>query len=79
MVSALDDHMDFNRSYFEMKLRLKYTDGSNVITEGNHIVNKAFFDTLLNYNRDEGETLSEPQGWFNVFGLPAKLESTTGA
>ena len=107
VVPALDDYVDLNRSYFQMKLRLKYTDGSNVVSAGNHIVNnmahsaikyisvrltgvlispqtdtypyKAFFETLLNYNRDEGQTILVPQDWFNVFDLQAKLESTTGA
>ena len=37
------------------------------------------FETLFNYNRDEGETILVPHGWLNVFDLPAKLDSTTGA
>ena len=27
---------------------------------------KAYFETLLNYNRKDGDTLLKPQGWFNV-------------
>ena len=107
VVPPSEDYIDLNRSYFQLKLRLKYTDGTNVLAAGNHIVNnmahsiikylsvrlngtlispqtdtyayKAFFETLLNNNRDEGETILAPQGWLNVFDLPAQLESNTGA
>lgn len=39
VVGALDDYMDLNQSYFQMKLRLKYMDGSNLVAVDNHIVN----------------------------------------
>ena len=29
----------------------------------------AFFQTLLNYNRDDGETLLQPQGWVNFLNV----------
>ena len=29
---------------------------------------KAFFETLLNYDRDDGETILKPQGWINGVG-----------
>ena len=88
VVPALTDYVDLGRSYFQLKLNLKYTDNSNVAAADNHIVNnlahsiikyismrlngvlispqtdtyayKAFFETLLNYNRDEGETILSP-------------------
>ena len=31
--------------------------------------NKAYIETLLNYNRDDGETVLKPQGWFNAIDL----------
>lgn len=31
---------------------------------------KAFLETLLNYNREDGETLLKPQGWFNHLDYP---------
>ena len=34
---------------------------------------KAYFETLLNYNRDDGETILKPQGWFNAINLPDTL------
>ena len=33
---------------------------------------KAYFETLLNYNRDDGDTLLKPQGWFNVLDHAAQ-------
>ena len=34
---------------------------------------KAYIETLLNYNRDNGETVLKPQGWFNAIDLPDDL------
>ena len=34
---------------------------------------KAFLETLLNYNRDDGETVLKPQGWYNALDLPTEL------
>ena len=34
---------------------------------------KAYLETLLNYNRDDGETVLEPQGWYNALDLPTEL------
>ena len=107
LVSPSEDYIDLNRSYFQMKLRLKYTDGNNLVAADNHVVNnmahsiikyvsvrlngtltspqtdtypyKAYFETLLNNNRDEGETILAPQGWHNVFDLPEFLESKGGS
>ena len=33
----------------------------------------AYFQTLLNYSRDEGETLLQPQGWVNFLNVTASL------
>ena len=38
-----------------------------------HYHYKAFFQTLLNNNRQDGETILAPQGWYNDFDLPAEL------
>ena len=38
-----------------------------------HYHYKAFFQTLLNNNRQDGETVLTPQGWYNDFDLPAEL------
>ena len=39
LVSPSEDYIDLNRSYFQMKLRLKYTDDSNISTSSDHVVN----------------------------------------
>ena len=39
LVSPSEDYIDLNRSYFQMKLRLKYMDGANLVAADNHVVN----------------------------------------
>ena len=34
---------------------------------------KAYLEALLNYNRDDGETVLKPQGWYNALDFPAQL------
>ena len=34
---------------------------------------KAYIETLLNYNRDDGDTILKPQGWFNAIDIPDDL------
>ena len=36
---------------------------------------KAYLETLLNYNRDDGETILKPQGWNNVINIPDALNA----
>ena len=38
-----------------------------------HYHYKAFFQTLLNNNRQDGETILAPQGWYNDFDIPATV------
>ena len=38
-----------------------------------HYHYKAFFETILNNSRNDGETTLHPQGWYNDFDLPALL------
>ena len=38
----------------------------------------AFFQTLLNYSRDDGETLLQPQGWVNFLNVTASLAAAGG-
>ena len=35
---------------------------------------KAMFETILNYDREDGETLLRPQGWVNALDIPEKWE-----
>ena len=34
---------------------------------------KAYLETLLNLNQDDGETILKPQGWFNTVNVPDAL------
>ena len=37
---------------------------------------RAYLETLLNYNREEGATKLAPQGWFNQFNVIAEMGAT---
>ena len=37
---------------------------------------KAFIETLLNYSRDDGNTLLAPQGWVNYLNVTEQLAAT---
>ena len=102
IIPASDDHVDLNRSYFTMQLRLKKNDGNNLaaankLWAANNLAHtiikqidlrlngtlispqsdtyhyKAFLETLMNYTREEGETVLRPQGWFNALDFPPEL------
>ena len=34
---------------------------------------KAYLETLFNYNRQDGENVLKPQGWYNALDFPAGL------
>ena len=34
---------------------------------------KAYLERMLNYNRDDGETVLKPQGWYNALDFPTEL------
>ena len=34
---------------------------------------KAYLETFLNYDREDGETMLKPQGWYSSIDLPASL------
>ena len=99
IIPALDDHVDLNRSYFTMNLRLKKNNAANLAADQKLWVTinlahtiikqidlrlngtlispqldtyhyKADLETLLNYNREEGQTVLRPQGWFNAVDFP---------
>ena len=99
IIPALDDHVDLNRSYFTMHLRLKKCTGANIaladeLWVANNLAHtiikqidlrlngtlispqsdtyhyKAFLETLLNYTREEGQTVLRRQGWFNALDFP---------
>ena len=53
-----------------------YLNGVVMSTQTNQYAYQAFFETLLNYNRDEGETLLAPQGWVSDFNVEESLART---
>ena len=99
IIPALDDHVDLNRSYFTMDLRLKRSNAANLAGDQKLWVTnklahtiikqidlrlngtlispqsdtyhyKAYLETLMNYNREEGKTVLKPRGWFNALDFP---------
>ena len=99
IIPALDVHVDLNRSYFTMDLRLKRSNAANlagdqklwvtnnlahtniqqidlrlngtlISPQSDKYDNKAYLETLMNYNREEGKTVLRPQGWFNALDFP---------
>ena len=36
---------------------------------------KAYIETLLNFDRDDGETILKPQGWFNAINVPDTFQA----
>lgn len=40
---------------------------------------KSMFETIVNYNREDGLTLLKPQGWVNVLDLPKNWVSTSSS
>ena len=86
IIPALDDHVDLNRSYFTMDLRLKTTNaahlgavdklwvtnnlahtiikqidlrlnGTLISPQSDTYHYKAYLETLMNFNRDDGKTV----------------------
>lgn len=39
VVPAFEDYVDLNQSYFTMKLKLKYSGGTNLAVANSHVVN----------------------------------------
>ena len=53
-------------------------NGHQLNNDSNLYPYQAFFQTLLNYDRTEGETLLAPQGWVNQLDVPPEMEATGG-
>ena len=50
-----------------------YVNGVLLEPQTDHYHYKAFFQTILNNSRNDGETTLHPQGWYNDFDLPDVL------
>ena len=100
-IDPQSEYIDLSQSEFEIELKLKKADGTNLIaaaTTTAFLVNnlahslfkqisvrlnntlispqtdtyayKAFVDQVLNFDRDDGETILKPQGWTNGLNPP---------
>ena len=54
-----------------------HVNGTLLEPQTDHYHYKAFFQTLLNHNREDGETLLAPQGWYNDFDTSSQLTDHT--
>ena len=54
-----------------------HVNGVLLEPQTDHYHYKAFFETILNNSRSDGETSLHPQGWYNDFDLPAVLTANT--
>ena len=54
-----------------------HVNGVLLEPQTDHYHYKAFFQTLLNNSRQDGETLLAPQGWYNDFDTPSQMTDHT--
>ena len=62
-----------NLAHSMIKQLSVHVNGVLLEPETDHYHYKAFFQTMLNNSRNDGETSLHPQGWYNDFDLPALL------
>ena len=62
-----------NLAHTMIKQLSVHVNGVLLEPQTDHYHYKAFFETILNHNRNDGETLLKPQGWYNDFDLTALL------
>ena len=62
-----------NLAHTMIKQLSVHVNGVLLEPQTDHYHYKAFFETILNNNRNDGETILEPQGWYNDFDLPNLL------
>ena len=62
-----------NLAHSMIKQLSVHVNGVLLEPQTDHYHYKAFFQTILNNSRNDGETSLHPQGWYNDFDLPAEL------
>ncbi|XP_015754510.1 PREDICTED: uncharacterized protein F54H12.2-like [Acropora digitifera] len=62
-----------NLAHSMIKQLSVHVNGVLLEPQTDHYHYKAFFQTILNNSRNDGETSLHPQGWYNDFDLPALL------
>ena len=104
-IDLQEDFIDLSNSFFELELKLKLDDGSNILAATRSTIcnnlahslfkqinvrlngtlispqtdtyhHKAYIDAVTKNDRDDGETILKPEGWFN--GLTCRNASDTG-
>ena len=104
-IDPQEDFIDLSNSFFELELKLKLDDGSNILAATRSTIcnnlahslfkqinvrlngtlispqtdtyhHKAYIDAVTKNDRDDGETILKPEGWFN--GLTCRNASDTG-
>ena len=61
VVNPSEDYIDLNRSYFQIKLRLKYADDTNIVAASHHIVNNMAHSIIKYLSVRLNGTLISPQ------------------
>ena len=62
-----------NLAHSMIKQLSVHVNGVLLEPQTDHYHYKAFFQTILNNSRNDGETTLHPQGWYNDFDLPDVL------
>ena len=62
-----------NLAHSMIKQLSVHVNGVLLEPQTDHCHYKAFFQTILNNSRNDGETSLQPQGWYNDFDLPDLL------
>ena len=73
--SAADDksHLVNNIAHSLLKQISVRLNGTLISPQTDTYHYKAYIETLLNFDRDDGETILKPQGWFNHLNVPDTL------
>ena len=48
-------------------------NGTLISPQTNTYHYKAYLETLFNYNRQDGENVLKPQGWYNALDFPTQM------
>ena len=83
-IPTSDDYYDLNELRFQVKVRLTdpaidmtlSMNGVLMTEQSNTYHYRAYLETLLNYNREEGATKLAPQGWINQLNVIEEMGAT---
>ena len=107
-IDPQEDFIDLNNSYFEVELRMKLDNGTDMavgtrVTVCNNLVHsifkqinvrlngtlispqtdtyhhKAFLNAVMYNDRDDGETILKPEGWFNALQIRDQTDNAATA